>query len=746
MIEEWKFPTELKLWKYELERLALRIGLKLLPTKYTIVEFDEMSELAATHGFPVIIPHWRNGQEAVHGEKKYKYGQGIIYEMVINTFPVHAYLHHCNTVMTQKSVMAHVNGPVDLFARNVYFKPTNRRMIDTMADFKMKFDQYVADYGEERVKKFYDMLISFEWCIDPNSLYIRRSSARKPDAEIEQEQKDRKIPKRISVPEELPGYLDEWLNPSEWLEDQKKKLDEEDKERSLVEKGVKLPPRPMQDLLQFLYYYAPLEEFERGLVDMARAQSYYFAPMARTKLMHEGWASLIEEMIMSEPHVLFDSEVRPFAVEMCGVQRKSKKGINPYRLGYDLLKDIWFRWDTGRHGDLWERCEERNIKERWDEFVIFKNLFESSAGDLSLFAKSWREFSMFFKALKGGKLAIPAEFFIRNLFTKQYLVPTWLKYLNAEKEHKRFQKMLKEMKPMEQEATINFEKCSGREPNGGISKELLLIKARKDLYESRNKKDLYIWSQDEVKAELYSLKTLLDFKRHFNAEKTDYDELPIPEEWFSYARRFPGFIELGKGKEKIFDVTETYDDLMLIEEFFTQEFCLEHKYFVYKAKKVWDWENYPEFDQHYFFESRAFERVKKFLLFRYTNLYTPIIKIVDGNYNNNGELYLKHEHNGVDLDYWSDGGMHIKDVLERLYKLWGGHPVHLETIKTEAPEERPWWYDWHQTEEKSSDELEELEGVRVLYSWGPTNAYSSGRQTIGYAEQKLERVKFTAPF
>lgn len=746
MIEELRFPTELKLWKYELERLASKIGLRLIPIKYTIVEFDEMSEIIATHGFPVIIPHWRNGQAAVFGKKRSKYGVGMVYEIVINNNPAHAYLHYCNTPMTQKAVMAHVNGHVDLFTRNVYFKPTNRRMIDTQADYRVKFEQFIADYGEERVKIFYDTLLSFEWTIDPNALYVRRNPARKPAEEEEKEKQDRKIPKRIQTPEDLPGFLDDWLNPPDWIENQQRRLKEEDKRRSLIEKGIKIPPRPTQDLLEFLYHYAPLEEFERGIVAMVRSQSYYFAPMARTKLMHEGWASLIEEKIVFEPHILKDSEVRPFAIEMAGVQRKNKRGINPYRFAYDLLQNVWFRWDTGRHGDIWERCEYRNIKERWDEFVIFKNLLEEAHGDLSLFAKKWREFSVFFAALKSGQLAIPAEFFIRNMFTKEFLVPTWLKYLCAQLEREKFENMLEKMKPLERAAWAQLKRDWSSGENNTHNEELAFVKIRKDVYAAHQETDLYLWSLREVEAELRSLKALIDLKEEFGKSKSTVGELPIPEEWFLYARRFPGVVTLGMGKEKAFEVTETYDDLMLIDEFFTQEFCLEHKYFLYKAKTAWDWDSYPETSQNYFFENRSFERIKKYLLFRYTNFYQPIIKIIDGNYEGRGELYLKHEHNGVDLDYWSNNGMFIKDVLERLYKLWGERTVHLETIKTKASEEKPWWYLWHQTEEKSSEDLEELEGIRVLCSWGPTGSHTNGRRNIGYIENELEKVKFRAPF
>src|SRR5438270_9950316 len=47
--------------------------------------------------------------------------------------------------------------------------------------------------------------------------------------------------------------------------------------------------------------------------------------------------------------------------------------------------------------------------------------------------------------------------------------------------------------------------------------------------------------------------------------------------------------------------------------------------------------------------SREFKKIKERLLFSLTNFGQPIIRVKDGNYRNRGELYLYHEHFGVDL-------------------------------------------------------------------------------------------------
>lgn len=741
MTDEFKFPTELKLWKYELERRALRFGLTLIPVSYTVVSFDEMSEIAATHGFPLTVPHWRNGQNSIHLKRSYKYGHQNIMELVINTCPAKAYLHESNTLITQKAVMAHVNGHVDIFTRNAYFKPTNRDMINTMEDNRALFEKLINEYGEHKVKKLYDFLLSFESCIDANSLYIRREEAPKSESELEKEEKLRKIPKRIPVPEGLPESFDKWLNPTEWIESQKKQIEKDEKHRGNIEKGLVIPERPMYDILEFLKRYAPLQKFEIALIDIVQKNSYYFAPQVRTKLLHEGWATLVEEEIMMEAGVIKDSEYRCFSVELASVQRSRKKGINPYRLGYELLMDIWYRWDTGRHGEIWEKCDSVFIKKHWDEFAIFKNIFEQCERDIIEFAKQWKEFSAFYSALRNGELGVPKEFFVNDMLTDRYLVLSWLKYKNVSMEFNLMEKRLSEMLPIEKVAQERLKFLLNE--NSNIFSDLLFGKARKDVYSAYGREDLYLWTGHEVQVELDVLRKFLEFKKRFHSENTNIESLPILPDWMEYAKKFVGEISLGKGKEKLFEVTESYDDLMLLDEFFTKEFCLKHKYFLYKAKPVWNWDLYPDYEEeHYFLENRSFERIKQFLLFQYTNAFNPIIFVQNGNYENKGELSLMHMHNGVDLE-WGEKQIHIVDVLERLFNLWGKRAVHLFTIRTIAKEEQPFWFYWHNTEEKStSDEPEEVTGELILCSFGPHGE----KGKIGYYEKVIEKVKFKAPF
>ena len=70
--------------------------------------------------------------------------------------------------------------------------------------------------------------------------------------------------------------------------------------------------------------------------------------------------------------------------------------------------------------------------------------------------------------------------------------------------------------------------------------------------------------------------------------------------------------------------------------------------------------------------------IKNSLLDQLTNLGNPSIKIIDANYQNKGELLLKHEHFGKNLkkDY-------ALETLKNLQKLWN-KPVHILTSTNDS--------------------------------------------------------------
>ncbi len=145
---------------------------------------------------------------------------------------------------------------------------------------------------------------------------------------------------------------------------------------------------------------------------------------------------------------------------------------------------------------------------------------------------------------------------------------------------------------------------------------------------------------------------------------TEYEEC---EDW---DKRRTWNSEAGLGREKIFEVRKVHNDITFIDAFLTPEFCREHKLFSF---------GYNEHSDYYEIESREFRAVKERLLFGLTNRGQPIISVVDGNYKNRGELFLRHAFQGVELD-----ARYARETLVNLHRLWT-RPVHIESALEGAP-------------------------------------------------------------
>ncbi len=141
------------------------------------------------------------------------------------------------------------------------------------------------------------------------------------------------------------------MNPPEFLEAQKRKIEEErEKERGF-------PEGPKKDVLSFLIDYAPLEDWQRDVLSIVREEAYYFVPQRQTKILNEGWASFWHSKILTEK-ALKDSELVDFAEHHAGTMGVQPGRLNPYKLGLELFHDIEDRWNKGKFGAEYENCED----------------------------------------------------------------------------------------------------------------------------------------------------------------------------------------------------------------------------------------------------------------------------------------------------------------------------------------------------------------------------------------------------
>ena len=278
---ERKLPPHLEEHRIRIQEIARGYGLDFFETVFLMCDYEEINMLAAYGGFPTRYPHWRFGMEYLEMDKGYEYGLQKIYEMVINTNPSYAYLLDNNTIMDQKLVMAHVYGHVDFFKNNAWFKGTNRKMLDQMANHATRIRQYIDRYGHSEVEKWIDVCLSVDNLIDPHSVHIKREREWSP-AQLEAVELEDGVHK-------LPAkkYMDKYINPPAFLEEQRQKREDERK------KLRKFPEEPQRDVLLFMLRYANLTPWKADILHIIREEAYYFAPQGQTKVMNEGWACLL---------------------------------------------------------------------------------------------------------------------------------------------------------------------------------------------------------------------------------------------------------------------------------------------------------------------------------------------------------------------------------------------------------------------------------------------------------------------
>ena len=151
-------------------------------------------------------------------------------------------------------------------------------------------------------------------------------------------------------------------------------------------------------------------------------------------------------------------------------------------------------------------------------------------------------------------------------------------------------------------------------------------------------------------------------KGQFGREWEECDDIREKKNWDR---------KTGLGRQKIFEVRKIYNDVTFLDEYMTEEFCLQNKFFVYRFNQK---------TQRFEVDSRDFKAIKAKLLFQLTNFGQPFIRVQNANFENRGELLLEHLYEGIDLqpDFMSQ-------TLKNVFKIWG-RPVCLVTVMDGEPQ------------------------------------------------------------
>ncbi len=362
----------------EARNLAQKLGLEPYPVNYWIVDYDEMNELIAYGGFQSRYPHWRWGMQYDRQQKQGQYGGGKAFEIVNNDNPAHAFLQQSNTLADQKAVITHVEAHSDFFSNNDWFGmfATGRGGGETLNAAAMlerharAIGEYMSDPEIDRaeVEKWVDHALTLEDNIDQHRVFSRRLDLEEPPAELDDDLAEKL--EDLGVSEEVRSEVFD----EAWLE----KLEGDDE-------AVSFPETPEKDILAFVREYGmrydretekatEMEPWQRDVLDMMRAEAYYFAAQKMTKVMNEGWASYWESLMMADEGFAGADEFLTYADHMARVL--GSPGLNPYSLGkqlWEYVENATNRRDVLEHLLRIEGVSWRNLT----DVVDFDDVLES---------------------------------------------------------------------------------------------------------------------------------------------------------------------------------------------------------------------------------------------------------------------------------------------------------------------------------------------------------------------------------
>jgi stage V sporulation protein R len=372
---DWTFERLKKVHDVIGEIALGELGLDVYPTQIEVITSEQMLDAYASIGLPLLYRHWSFGKRFVRDEGLYRKGfQGLAYEIVINSDPCICYIMEENSMTMQALVLAHA-----AFGHNHFFK--NNHLFRQWTDAKGILDylafarDYVARceerYGVENVERVLDAAHALQ--VQGVNRYTRRP--RRSLAEELAREKERRV------------YAESTWNPL-WSTVPGKETTAEmggTEAFEVGEEGHLQVELPEENLLYFLEKTSPsLRGWEREILRIVRVLAQYFYPQRQTKLMNEGAATFVHYQIMTTLHdrgMIDDGSFLEFIHAHTAVAQqpdftdKRYSGINPYALGFAMMKDI-----------------ERICVDPTEEDAVWFPDFAGNGDPMGTLKKAWADF------------------------------------------------------------------------------------------------------------------------------------------------------------------------------------------------------------------------------------------------------------------------------------------------------------------------------------------------------------------
>ncbi|OCA88617.1 MULTISPECIES: SpoVR family protein [unclassified Bacillus (in: firmicutes)] len=122
-------------------------------------------------------------------------------------------------------------------------------------------------------------------------------------------------------------------------------------------------------------------------------------------------------------------------------------------------------------------------------------------------------------------------------------------------------------------------------------------------------------------------------------------------------------VKPNSGREKMFEVREIESDISFLRNYLTKDLVMREDMYLFQKK-----------GRDYKIVDKQWKAVRDQLVGMRVNGGFPYITVNDGDYLKNGELYLKHWFEDIELDV-----KYLEKVLPHMHYLWG-RTVHMETV------------------------------------------------------------------
>ncbi|MGH6931834.1 MAG: SpoVR family protein [Dongiaceae bacterium] len=335
---EWSFKDLARTFE-AIQDVALNdLGLDVYPNQIEIISSEQMLDAYASIGMPLMYRHWSFGKRFARDEHLYRRGySSLAYEIVINSNPCVSYLMEDNSMAMHALVMAHAAfGHNHFFKNNYAFRQwTDASGILDYLDYAKKYVTRCEErHGLAQVERLLDVAHAL---LDHGVFRFRRPAEPSPTQTAEREKQRHDFEEKSFNPV---------LHAVAKAPASTNVLASEEAETARIETlGL-----PEENLIYFLEKHSPiLEDWQREILRITRDIAQYFHPQRQTKLMNEGCATFVHHHIanalfdrgqLSEGAMLEILHSHSSVVAQPGFNDPRFNGINPYALGFSMMRDI----------------------------------------------------------------------------------------------------------------------------------------------------------------------------------------------------------------------------------------------------------------------------------------------------------------------------------------------------------------------------------------------------------------------